>query len=569
MATPASSSSLAGTSIMFFPSGHAMAPPQPTSGQHGSFSCGSSGSSGSCPAEMLTYESVHAQISVFEEMVENRRLAKLIEMDDHVGVSFHLATGICLASTIFFFAQVAFVPDRWRNSMVIAGLVTGVAWHHYQHMQEIWEDTSKAPTIYRYMDWFVTVPLQVIEFYLILVAANPDDNISVPASLFYRLLIGSIFMLGFGYAGEAEWMDRWGAFAAGCCCWAYIMYEISFGEAARISGKMGLTDRDLFLRFVSGRTKEDLEEEKENEKIIQQAKNVKAAEMMKMSSDIHTPSLLTTSDNMLQDSTAVSMDDNFMQEHKKIMEQMDFSISSPSTNNKTASKKGAQQGGSGSLSSPKINNGPPSGQNQTLAGALVTSMSSALRVDQVNADSVAMQDYKKPEAQLAFEILRAIFIFGWALYPIGYAVKGDGTNITQGVENTLNAVYNVADLINKVAFGGAIYYAACSNVEAEKAELYALRESLDLEMTQKQWLKKQANGGEIEMADWYKAKLIKQARKEQMIEQKRMWYSAVVVLISFLRPSSSSSFLFSYFPIIENKQGKAMFASGDEGAAAN
>ena len=54
-----------------------------------------------------------------------RRRLDLLSEDDHVGVSFHLATGICLAATVFFFFQAALVPRRWANSMIIAGLVTG------------------------------------------------------------------------------------------------------------------------------------------------------------------------------------------------------------------------------------------------------------------------------------------------------------------------------------------------------------------------------------------------------------------------------------------------------------
>ncbi|MEJ6523241.1 MAG: bacteriorhodopsin, partial [Opitutales bacterium] len=52
--------------------------------------------------------------------------------------------------------------------------------------------------------------------------------------------------------------------------------------------------------------------------------------------------------------------------------------------------------------------------------------------------------------------------FGWAIYPIGdymaYLGAGDGVD-----ENTLNIVYNIADLVNKGAFGLAIWVAATSD----------------------------------------------------------------------------------------------------------
>ncbi len=86
-----------------------------------------------------------------------RRLTALLDEDDHVGLSFLLAAGFMLASTAFFFFQVFLVPRRWANSMIVCGLVTLVAWHHYMYMKSVWADHKRAPTIYRYMDWLITV----------------------------------------------------------------------------------------------------------------------------------------------------------------------------------------------------------------------------------------------------------------------------------------------------------------------------------------------------------------------------------------------------------------------------
>ena len=65
--------------------------------------------------------------------------------------------------------------------------------------------------------------------------------------------------------------------------------------------------------------------------------------------------------------------------------------------------------------------------------------------------------------QQAFKTIRAIVTFGWAIYPIGYylAYMGGGTNDNE----TLNIIYNLADLVNKAAFGLAIWVAATSDSE--------------------------------------------------------------------------------------------------------
>merc|ERR1712203_951487 len=52
----------------------------------------------------------------------------------------------------------------------------------------------KSPVVYRYIDWSITVPLQMIEFNLILKAAKAP----ISSGGFWRLLIGTILMLTFG-----------------------------------------------------------------------------------------------------------------------------------------------------------------------------------------------------------------------------------------------------------------------------------------------------------------------------------------------------------------------------------
>merc|ERR1719262_1421110 len=67
-------------------------------------------------------------------------------------------------------------------------------------MREYWVQVHKSPIVYRYVDWTITVPLQMIEFNLILKASGKNTS---PA-MFLRLLIGTIVMLAFGYIGELQ-----------------------------------------------------------------------------------------------------------------------------------------------------------------------------------------------------------------------------------------------------------------------------------------------------------------------------------------------------------------------------
>ena len=89
----------------------------------------------------------------------------LLASDDFVGISFWVISMGMLAATAFFFMERSSVPAGWRTSITVAGLVTGVAFIHYMYMRGVWVQTGESPTVYRYIDWLITVPLQMIEFY--------------------------------------------------------------------------------------------------------------------------------------------------------------------------------------------------------------------------------------------------------------------------------------------------------------------------------------------------------------------------------------------------------------------
>ena len=97
-------------------------------------------------------------------------------------------------------------------------------------MRGIWISTGESPTVYRYIDWLITVPLQIVEFYLILAAVT-----AVKARLFWELLIASLVMLIGGYLGETEIINTSVGFVIGMAGWLYIVYAIFAGEAAKIN----------------------------------------------------------------------------------------------------------------------------------------------------------------------------------------------------------------------------------------------------------------------------------------------------------------------------------------------
>ncbi|MBM5786564.1 MAG: biphenyl 2,3-dioxygenase [Pelagibacterales bacterium] len=159
----------------------------------------------------------------------------LLQQSDITGITFWLISMALLATTVFFFIERNSVKASWRTSVTLSGLVTGIAFVHYMYMREVWVQTGASPTVFRYIDWLLTVPILMVEFYFILSAVK-----KVSAGIFWRLLIGTLVMLIGGYLGEAGYININAGFIIGMAGWIFILYEVFAGEAgkeaARLSG---------------------------------------------------------------------------------------------------------------------------------------------------------------------------------------------------------------------------------------------------------------------------------------------------------------------------------------------
>ncbi len=156
-------------------------------------------------------------------------MSHFLQAGDFVGVSFWIVSVAMVASTVFFFYEGMAVKKEWRLSMTVAGLVTLVAGIHYYYMRDYWVSEQATPIVYRYIDWLITVPLLMIEFYIILKAVGA----SISSSSFWRLLVGTLVMLIGGYLGEAEVISALLGFIIGMIGWIVIIWEIFRGEASQ------------------------------------------------------------------------------------------------------------------------------------------------------------------------------------------------------------------------------------------------------------------------------------------------------------------------------------------------
>ena len=155
-----------------------------------------------------------------------------LAINDYVGISFWIISIALLATTVFLLVERKNAKEKWKTPITVSAIVTGIAASHYFYMRRVWVNTHNSPVIYRYIDWILTVPLQIIEFYLILLVVK-----NIPIKIFYKLLISSILMIVFGFMGETGIINRNLGFVLGFIAWVYLIYEIFYGELSKIKDK--------------------------------------------------------------------------------------------------------------------------------------------------------------------------------------------------------------------------------------------------------------------------------------------------------------------------------------------
>lgn len=164
-----------------------------------------------------------------------------IETSDYIGLSFYI-TKFCLFFTaLFLLLEKKNINDKFKTSNNVSIIILTIAATHYYYMKNIWLTHSSNPIVYRYMDWFLTVPLQIIEFYLIVSIIT-----KVSINVFYKLLLCSFLMLLFGFLGETNILDRNIGFILGSIFWIIIIYEIYYGTLAQKKNK----NKDKKINFI-------------------------------------------------------------------------------------------------------------------------------------------------------------------------------------------------------------------------------------------------------------------------------------------------------------------------------
>ncbi len=159
-----------------------------------------------------------------------------IASNNYVAFTFFVGTMAMMAACVFFFFELSNVPQKWRTSVLVSGLITFIAAVHYYYMRGYNLDTGESPIFFRYVDWILTVPLMCVEFYLITKKAGAK------AGLLWKLILASVIMLVTGYIGEAIYGQEtqswfWGLLSG--LAYFYIVYLVWFGEVKTLAANSG------------------------------------------------------------------------------------------------------------------------------------------------------------------------------------------------------------------------------------------------------------------------------------------------------------------------------------------
>ena len=142
------------------------------------------------------------------------------------------------ASTIFFFAQRSQVAPAYKTALTLSGLVCLVAFYHYLRLFESFGNAYEISysyvketgipfnVSYRYVGWFLTVPLLLLELIIVM---RLDKNETYARGT--KLTIAAVLMVILGYPGEAlvdpsQLSERMQYWIMAMIPFSYILYNL-------------------------------------------------------------------------------------------------------------------------------------------------------------------------------------------------------------------------------------------------------------------------------------------------------------------------------------------------------
>ena len=134
-----------------------------------------------------------------------------------------------VAGSVFFFSQKSLLRGEYQQGAILSGVICLVAAVTYYYMQGTYlagarEGEKAFPTIFRYLDWFITVPLMLTKFPVLLGLGSRGT------AFMTRLIVASVLMLALAFIGELNIQNaalHYGTYAVSCVFWLYILWALN------------------------------------------------------------------------------------------------------------------------------------------------------------------------------------------------------------------------------------------------------------------------------------------------------------------------------------------------------
>ena len=120
-----------------------------------------------------------------------------MQIGDFVASTFFLSALTLFVIALFILLQFRSAPERWKLPLLLASFVPLVAAIGNFARGSYWVKTLTNPIEFKFLDWFITVPVMAIIFYYFL------KPLGAKRWMVVRLGVAALWMLVFGYIGEA------------------------------------------------------------------------------------------------------------------------------------------------------------------------------------------------------------------------------------------------------------------------------------------------------------------------------------------------------------------------------
>ena len=127
---------------------------------------------------------------------------------------------IAMASgTAFFWLSKNDVLPKYRSTLIVSGLITGIAAYHYFTMANVYK-SGEFPTEYRYIDWIITTPLMLIKFPMLLGLGAKGKKWLMQLVVLDLIMIVTAYIAEVSEIASGTW---WTFFLVAVVAWAAII----------------------------------------------------------------------------------------------------------------------------------------------------------------------------------------------------------------------------------------------------------------------------------------------------------------------------------------------------------